>query len=201
MMLHTTHLIMVLIGLEVFSLSLYVLTGLTRMRLRSVESALKYFLLGAFSSGFMVYGMALLYGAAGTLDMGGIGSAALGQPSNPLLWAGMALVLIGLAFKVAVVPFHQWVPDVYTGAPTPEQAQQAHAYIRSVLAENYGEDTAAKIRIQYGGSVKPNNAAELISQPDVDGFLVGGASLEAVSFHEIVKAASEVADQEAKEDS
>jgi NADH-quinone oxidoreductase subunit N len=118
LMLHTTHLMMVLIGLEVFSLALYVVCGLTRGRIRSVEAALKYFLLGAFSSGFMVYGMALLYGAAGTLDMGGIGSAAMGQPGNLLLWVGMALVLIGLAFKIAVVPFHQWVPDVYTGAPT-----------------------------------------------------------------------------------
>ncbi len=118
LMLHTTHLMMVLIGLEVFSLALYVICGLTRGRVRSVESALKYFLLGAFSSGFLVYGMALLYGAAGTLDMGGIGNAAMGQPGNPLLWAGMALVLVGLGFKIAVVPFHQWVPDVYTGAPT-----------------------------------------------------------------------------------
>ena len=118
LMLHTTHLMMVLIGLEVFSLSLYVMCGLTRGRIRSVEAALKYFLLGAFSSGFLVYGMALLYGATGTLDMGGIGNAALGQPRNLLLWAGMVLVLIGLAFKIAIVPFHQWVPDVYTGAPT-----------------------------------------------------------------------------------
>ncbi len=118
LMLHTTHLMMVLIGLEVFSLALYVICGLTRGRIRSIEAALKYFLLGAFSSGFMVYGMALLYGATGTLDMGGIGSSALGQPGNLLLWVGMVLVLIGLAFKIGVVPFHQWVPDVYTGAPT-----------------------------------------------------------------------------------
>jgi NADH-quinone oxidoreductase subunit N len=117
MMLHTTHLMMVLIGLEVFSLSLYVLTGLTRMRLRSVEAALKYFLLGAFSSGFMVYGMALLYGSSGTLDMVRIGEAATAHPSR-MLWIGLGLVLIGLCFKIAVVPFHQWVPDVYTGAPT-----------------------------------------------------------------------------------
>jgi len=118
LMLHTTHLMMVLIGLEVFSLALYVICGLTRGRIRSIEAALKYFLLGAFSSGFMVYGMALLYGATGTLDMGAIGSSALGQPGNLLLWVGMVLVLIGLAFKIGVVPFHQWVPDVYTGAPT-----------------------------------------------------------------------------------
>lgn len=118
LMVHTTHLLMVLIGLEIFSLSLYVICGLTRGRVRSVESALKYFLLGAFSSGFMVYGMALLYGATGTLELGGIGSAARAQPHGLLLWVGMALVLIGLAFKIAIVPFHQWVPDVYTGAPT-----------------------------------------------------------------------------------
>jgi NADH-quinone oxidoreductase subunit N len=117
LMLHTTHLMMVLIGLEVFSLALYVLTGLTRGRARSVESALKYFLLGAFSSGFMVYGLALLYGAVGSLDMVRIGAVAATE-TGPLLWIGMGLLLVGLAFKIAVVPFHQWVPDVYEGAPT-----------------------------------------------------------------------------------
>jgi NADH-quinone oxidoreductase subunit N len=117
LMLHTTHLMMVLIGLEVFSLALYVLTGLTRGRARSVESALKYFLLGAFSSGFIVYGLALLYGATGSLSMRRIGAIAAAEPTS-MLWIGMGLVLIGLAFKIAVVPFHQWVPDVYQGAPT-----------------------------------------------------------------------------------
>ncbi len=117
MMLHTTHLIMVLVGLEVFSLSLYVITGLTRMRLRSVESAMKYFLLGAFSSGFIVYGMAFLYGATGSLELARIAEVAGAEPST-MLWIGMGLLLIGLAFKVGVVPFHQWVPDVYQGAPT-----------------------------------------------------------------------------------
>ncbi len=116
-MAQTTHLLMVLVGLEVFSLSLYVLTGLTRGRVRSVESSLKYFLLGAFSSGFLVYGMALLYGATGSLDLRRIGAAASTSPS-PMLWMGMGLVLIGLAFKIGVVPFHHWIPDVYQGAPT-----------------------------------------------------------------------------------
>lgn len=116
-MVNTTHLIMVLVGLEVFSLALYVLTGLTRSRIRSVEASLKYFLLGAFSSGFMVYGMALLYGATGSLDMRQIRLVADGEPTA-LLWIGMGMVLIGLAFKIAAVPFHHWVPDVYMGAPT-----------------------------------------------------------------------------------
>jgi len=116
-MLQTTNLILVLIGLEIFSLSLYVLTGMTRGRLKSVEAALKYFLLGAFSSGFMVYGMALLYGASGSLDLQRISSIAASEPTT-MLWIGMGLTLIGLAFKIAIVPFHQWVPDVYQGAPT-----------------------------------------------------------------------------------
>jgi len=116
-MVNTRHLMMILIGLEVFSVALYVLTGLTRGRARSVESALKYFLLGAFSSGFLVYGMALLYGTAGSLDLAAIADAAADGPPR-MFWIGLGLVLIGLFFKVAVVPFHQWVPDVYTGAPT-----------------------------------------------------------------------------------
>jgi NADH-quinone oxidoreductase subunit N len=117
MMVQTTHLIMVLVGLEVFSISLYILSGLTRGRVRSIESSLKYFLLGAFSSGFFVYGTSLLYGATGSLDILTVGRAAESDPS-PMLWLGMGLVFIGLAFKIAVVPFHHWVPDVYEGAPT-----------------------------------------------------------------------------------
>jgi NADH-quinone oxidoreductase subunit N len=85
--------------------------------MQSAESAIKYFLLGAFSSGFLVYGLALLYGGAGSLEMARIGAALADAPS-PLLWTGMGLVLIGLAFKIGAVPFHQWVPDVYQGAPT-----------------------------------------------------------------------------------
>jgi len=133
LMLHTTNLMMVLIGLEVFSLALYVVTGLTRMRVRSVESALKYFLLGAFSSGFIVYGMALLYGSAGSLDMQRIASRAASGP-DAMLWLGMGLVLIGLAFKIAVVPFHQWVPDVYQGAPTNVTGFMAAATKTAALA-------------------------------------------------------------------
>ena len=117
LMLQTTNLIMVLVGLEVFSLALYVVCGIARERLRSIEAALKYFLLGAFSSGFIVYGMALLYGASGSLDMLRIGSISAND-ATPLLWIGMGLVIVGLGFKIAIVPFHHWVPGVYQGAPT-----------------------------------------------------------------------------------
>jgi NADH-quinone oxidoreductase subunit N len=117
MMQQTTNLIMILIGLEIFSLALYVMTGMSRGRTRSVEAALKYFLLGAFSSGFVVYGMALTYGATGTLDLAQI-AATGAEAGGMLLWLGVMLIFTGLAFKIALVPFHQWAPDVYTGAPT-----------------------------------------------------------------------------------
>ena len=116
-MVQTANLMMILIGLEIFSLTFYVLCGLTRSRPRSIESALKYFLLGAFSSGFFVYGLALTYGASGSLSLDKVQAAAV-SGASPMLLAGLAFIVIGLAFKIAAVPFHQWVPDVYTGAPT-----------------------------------------------------------------------------------
>jgi len=126
LMLQTTHLMMLLIGLEIFSVALYVLCGLTRGRVRSIEAALKYFLLGAFSSGFLVYGLAMIYGACGSLTLRVIAEEAAGRHSM-MLTIGLGLVLIGLCFKIAVVPFHQWVPDVYTGAPTNVTAFMAAA--------------------------------------------------------------------------
>jgi NADH-quinone oxidoreductase subunit N len=109
------------VALEVFSLPLYLLCGLARRRrLLSQEAALKYFLLGAFSSAFFLYGIALLYGYAGTLTLGGIGDAVTsrgGDQSMALI--GVALLTVGLLFKVGAVPFHSWIPDVYQGAPTP----------------------------------------------------------------------------------
>jgi NADH-quinone oxidoreductase subunit N len=168
-MVHTTNLIVVLVGLEVFSLSLYVLCGLTRLRLQSVESALKYFLLGAFSSGFLVYGLALLYGAVGSLDMGRIGEAASRNPS-PMLWTGMGLVLIGLAFKIAVVPFHQWVPDVYQGAPTnvtgfmaAATKVAAFATMLRFLVGAFGDETAAWIPLVTWLAVLTMTVANLVA--------------------------------------
>ena len=109
------------VALEVLSLPLYLLCGLARRRrLLSQEASLKYFLLGAFSSAFFLYGVALLYGYSGTVRLSGIAEAVSTNSSNDtLLLIGTALVSVGLLFKVAAVPFHAWTPDVYQGAPTP----------------------------------------------------------------------------------
>ncbi len=111
-------LILVFLALEVLSLSLYVLTGFSS-RLTSKEAAVKYFLLGAFSSAFFLYGVALAYGATGTTHLAGIANALAGRTgSQALALAGAGFLVVGFAFKVAAVPFHMWTPDVYQGAPT-----------------------------------------------------------------------------------
>lgn len=114
------NLVTLFIGLELLSVSLYVLAGLSRREAKSQESALKYFLLGAFASAFLLYGIALFYGATGSLHLGRIAEVwdSGFEIGRSLLAIGLALILIGLSFKSAFVPFHQWTPDVYQGAPT-----------------------------------------------------------------------------------
>ena len=112
-------LITLYLGLELMALSVYVLAGFMRGEGRSTEAGIKYLLLGAFSSGIMLYGMSLLYGLAGTTNLGGI-LAYLGTAdmANPVLFLSMVMLMVSFGFKVAAVPFHMWVPDVYEGAPT-----------------------------------------------------------------------------------
>ena len=119
-----TDLLVIFLALELMSLSLYVLAGTFRTRPDGHEAALKYFLLGAFASGFFLYGIALLYGATGTTNLARLGTAlaAPGAAGNPMVLAGLALLLVGFGFKTSTVPFHQWAPDVYQGAPTPVAA-------------------------------------------------------------------------------
>jgi NADH-quinone oxidoreductase subunit N len=113
-------LIVVFLALEVLSLSLYVMAGFSWRRLSSQEASLKYFLLGAFSSAFFLYGIALAYGATGTTSLGGIADALSGSIEGLALpLTAAALLAVGFSFKVAAVPFHMWTPDVYQGAPTP----------------------------------------------------------------------------------
>jgi NADH-quinone oxidoreductase subunit N len=120
LMCSTRNLLMMFLGLEVLSIALYVLVGLCRQEEKSEESALKYFLLGAFASGFLLYGIAFTYGATGSLDLNSIGLAwqTNAAQTQGLLLFGLAMLLIGLGFKCGFVPFHQWTPDVYQGAPT-----------------------------------------------------------------------------------
>ena len=111
-------LIVVFLGLELMSLSLYVLAGYFQRSMASSEAGMKYLLLGAFASGFFLYGIALIYGGAGTTSIPEIASALTVDARSPLLLSGMFLLVVGFGFKVALVPFHQWAPDVYEGAPT-----------------------------------------------------------------------------------
>lgn len=119
-MVSTENLLMLFIGLEVLSISLYVMAGMARQESKSEESAIKYFLLGAFASAFLLYGIALVYGATGSLHLDQIARAyALNDGlTEKLLIFGVGFMLVGLGFKAALVPFHQWAPDVYQGAPT-----------------------------------------------------------------------------------
>ncbi len=120
----STDMIMIFLGIEIVSICLYVLAGIRRNDHRSNEAALKYFLLGAFATGFLLYGMTLVYGSTGSTNLFKIAEF-VKNPSaqtNPLLLMGLVLLIIGFGFKVASVPFHMWAPDVYQGAPTPVTA-------------------------------------------------------------------------------
>lgn len=113
-------LLTIFLGLELLSMSLYVLAGYARTRMASNESALKYFLLGSFASGFLLYGIALIYGATGSTVIRSIFKVTMASGfQSPILIIGMALLIIGFGFKAALVPFHMWTPDVYQGAPAP----------------------------------------------------------------------------------
>lgn len=124
-----TDLIVIFVGLELMSISVYTLAGINRRNMFSAEAAIKYFLLGAFASGFFLYGVALIYGATGTTNLTHIHLriVELGLHSNTMLLIGTGLLLIGFGFKVGAVPFHMWAPDVYDGSPTPVTAYMATA--------------------------------------------------------------------------
>ena len=118
LMAQAADLIIIFLALELLSIPLYVLAAFARPNLQSEEAGVKYFLLGAFATGFVVYGTALVFGATGTTSLSGIFFAASTRTPSLLLTIGAALLLVGFGFKVAAVPFHMWTPDVYQGAPT-----------------------------------------------------------------------------------
>ncbi len=131
------------IGLETLALASYILAGYFKRETRSIEAALKYFILGALSSGILLYGISLLYGATGTVQLAALATALAGEGRSPLVVLGWLLLMAGLFFKVAAVPFHVWTPDVYTGAPTPVTAWLATA--------SKGASFAILVRILYEG--------------------------------------------------
>ncbi len=121
----STDLLVIFLGIEVMSVALYILAGFNRQDPKSGEASLKYFLMGAFSTGFLLYGIALIYGTTGHTNLVNIASYFYSAQNDLLFMLGIGLLLVGLGFKVASVPFHMWVPDVYEGAPTPVTAFMA----------------------------------------------------------------------------
>jgi len=123
LMTSATELLLIFIGLEISSISTYILAGFRRKSAKSPESSIKYFLLGSFATAFFLYGIALIFGATGTTRIDNIAAAVTqsmaGGPLSPLIYIGLAMIIIGLGFKVSAAPFHVWTPDVYEGAPSP----------------------------------------------------------------------------------
>lgn len=145
------NLVMMFLAIETLSIATYILAGLLRNEPRSQEAAFKYFMLGAFSSAFFLYGIATIYGALGSTNIAALTTVLRQQSTPPLLLVGMALLIVGLGFKVAVVPFHMWAPDVYEGAPTSVTAfmtagpkAAAFAAFLRVFFQGFSPETAAQ---------------------------------------------------------
>jgi NADH-quinone oxidoreductase subunit N len=124
MMVSFNNMAVLFLGIEILSISLYVLAGSNKENLFSTEAAFKYFLMGSFATGFLLFGIALVYGATGSFYIGGISDFIVSHPANlpRFLFIGVLMMMIGLAFKISAVPFHLWAPDVYEGSPTPVTA-------------------------------------------------------------------------------
>lgn len=153
-MVSAADLLTIYLGTELMSLSLYVMAGLKRSEPRSLEASAKYFVLGAFSSGILLYGISLLYGATGSTRLPAIAAAIAGRSlDDPLLLAATVLLAVGFGFKLAVVPFHMWTPDVYQGAPTSVTAFMAVAS----KAASFG--AFLRVFVEGLGSLKANWSA------------------------------------------
>jgi len=134
MLAHAANLVTVFLGIETMSIGVYVMTAMRRHSRRGNEAAMKYFLIGAFATGFLLYGMALLYGAGGTTSLLHMEKALSGTANPGLVMAGAFLLIVAFGFKVAAVPFHMWAPDAYEGAPTPVTSFMAAAVKAAAIA-------------------------------------------------------------------
>jgi NADH-quinone oxidoreductase subunit N len=153
MLAHASNMVTVFLGIETMSIGVYVMTAMRRRSRRGNEAAMKYFLIGAFATGFLMYGMALIYGATGTLSLLGMADRIAHTPNPGLVIAGGFLLVVAFGFKVAAVPFHMWAPDAYEGAPTPVTGFMAAAVKSAAVA--------AMIRVfgtALGGDVTPFGA-------------------------------------------
>jgi NADH-quinone oxidoreductase subunit N len=151
---HAENLLVLFIGIEIMSICFYILSGFIRNKMGPVESAIKYFLLGAFATGFLVYGMAMVYGATGSMDLGQISMFIRSGLANPTyLSIGLGLMIVGLSFKMAAFPFHQWAPDVYTGAPT----------VVTGFMSTAGKAAAVIAFVIVAKALIPSGAAEMIA--------------------------------------
>ncbi len=132
-----TNMVMLFLGIEILSVSLYVLAGSNKSDLSSTESAFKYFLMGAFASGFLLFGIALIYGVSGSFNLMDIRAAIGKTPDTHILSLGIIMLIVGMGFKIGAAPFHFWTPDVYQGAPTPITAFMATVVKTAAIAAMY----------------------------------------------------------------
>src|SRR5262245_59811228 len=146
-----TDLVTLFIGLELMALSFYIMVGFLRTEKRSNEAAIKYLLLGTFSSGFLVYGFSVMYGLAGSTKLREVAQAIGGRyPWDPVVFLAMATTAVGLLFKISAVPFHMWAPDAYEGAPTTVTAYlsvaskaASFAFLMRIFVEQLGGPLAS----------------------------------------------------------
>jgi NADH-quinone oxidoreductase subunit N len=144
-------LLTIYLGIELMSITLYIMAGFKRFEARSIEASAKYFVLGAFSSGILLYGISLLFGVTGSTRLSEIASVVNGPGQNdPLMLLALMLIIVGFGFKVAAVPFHMWTPDVYEGAPTSVTAFMAVASKAASFA------AFLRVLLEAFGGVKPN---------------------------------------------
>jgi len=144
-------LLVIYLGIELMSISLYIMAGFKRFEAKSIEASAKYFILGAFSSGILLYGISLLFGVAGSTNLAEISTAVTARGLNdPLVMISMMLLIVGFGFKIAAVPFHMWTPDVYQGAPTTVTAFMAVASKAASFA------AFLRVLLEGFGGVKPN---------------------------------------------